>query len=57
MQALEHAELAMCVAERVQRAAETVVQPGTPILEIGDPLDLEIVVDALRTSRTISATI
>ncbi len=97
-QALEHAELAMRVAERDQRAAEfqdhaadheveqakallaryrevggmppdrwniaapmsglvlrvlqeseTVVQPGTPILEIGDPLDLEIVVDVLST--------
>ncbi len=96
VQALEHAELAMRVAERDQRAAEfldhaaeheveqaksllaqygdggdappdrwnvtapvsglvlkvlqeseTVVQPGAPILEIGDPLDLEIVVDVL----------
>ncbi|HLJ20371.1 MAG TPA: efflux RND transporter periplasmic adaptor subunit [Stellaceae bacterium] len=97
-QALEHAELAMRVAERDLRAAEfqdhaaehdaeqakallaqyrdngtapperwtvaapvsglvlkviqeseTVVQPGTPILEIGDPMDLEIVIDVLST--------
>ncbi len=97
-QALEHAELAMSVAERDLRAAafedhaakhevdaakallahydsggsappeswtvaapvsgevlkvlqesETVVQAGTPILEIGDPRDLEIVTDVLST--------
>ncbi len=97
-QALEHAELAMRVAERDLRAAEfldhaaehdaaqakallaqyrdsgatpperwdvaapvsglvlkvvqeseTVVQSGTPILEIGDPQDLEIVIDVLST--------
>jgi HlyD family secretion protein len=34
---------------RVAQESETVVQPGTPILEIGDPLDLEIVVDVLST--------
>jgi len=34
---------------RVAQESETVVQPGTPILDIGDPLDLEIVVDVLST--------
>ncbi len=34
---------------KVSQEIETVVQPGTPILEIGDPLDLEIVVDVLST--------
>lgn len=34
---------------KVLQESETVVQPGTPILEIGDPLDLEIVVDVLST--------
>ena len=34
---------------RVVQESETVVQPGSPILEIGDPLDLEIAVDVLST--------
>jgi HlyD family secretion protein len=34
---------------KVLQESETPVQPGTPILEIGDPLDLEIVVDVLST--------
>jgi len=34
---------------KVLQESETIVQPGTPILEIGDPLDLEIVVDVLST--------
>ena len=37
------------VVLKVLQESETVVQPGTPILEIGDPLDLEIVVDVLST--------
>jgi HlyD family secretion protein len=34
---------------KVGQESETIVQPGTPILEIGDPRDLEIVVDVLST--------
>lgn len=34
---------------KVTQESETVVQPGTPILDIGDPLDLEIMVDVLST--------
>lgn len=34
---------------KISQESETIVQPGTPILEIGDPLDLEIVVDVLST--------
>lgn len=34
---------------RVTQESETVVQPGLPIMEIGDPRDLEIVVDVLST--------
>jgi HlyD family secretion protein len=34
---------------KVAQESETVVQAGTPILEIGDPRDLEIVVDVLST--------
>jgi HlyD family secretion protein len=34
---------------KVSQESETIVQAGTPILEIGDPLDLEIVVDVLST--------
>lgn len=37
------------VVLKVMQESETVVQPGTPILEIGDPRDLEIVVDVLST--------
>ena len=32
---------------KVTQESETAVQPGTPILDIGDPRDLEIVVDVL----------
>ncbi|MEO0325682.1 MAG: HlyD family efflux transporter periplasmic adaptor subunit [Myxococcota bacterium] len=34
---------------RVLRESEGVVQPGTPLLEVGDPAALEIVVDVLTT--------
>jgi HlyD family secretion protein len=34
---------------KVIQESETIVQAGTPILEIGDPRDLEIVVDVLST--------
>lgn len=34
---------------KVAQESETIVQPGTPILEIGDPRDLEVVVDVLST--------
>jgi HlyD family secretion protein len=34
---------------KVMQESATVVQPGTPILDIGDPRDLEIVVDVLST--------
>lgn len=34
---------------KVDQESETIVQAGAPILEIGDPLDLEIVVDVLST--------
>jgi HlyD family secretion protein len=34
---------------RVLQESEAVVAPGTPLLEIGDPADLEIVVDLLST--------
>ena len=34
---------------KVDQESETIVQAGTPIMEIGDPLDLEIVVDVLST--------
>lgn len=34
---------------KISQESETIVQAGTPILEIGDPLDLEIVVDVLST--------
>jgi HlyD family secretion protein len=34
---------------KVLQESETIVQPGTAILEIGDPLDLEIVIDVLST--------
>jgi HlyD family secretion protein len=37
------------VVLKVMQESETAVQPGTPILEIGDPRDLEIVVDVLST--------
>ena len=34
---------------KVSQESETIVQPGTPLLDIGDPRDLEIVVDVLST--------
>ena len=34
---------------KVKQEGETIVQAGAPILEIGDPLDLEIVVDVPST--------
>jgi HlyD family secretion protein len=34
---------------KVAQESETVVQPGTPLLDIGDPRDIEIVVDVLST--------
>ena len=37
------------VVLKVTQESETIVQPGTPILEIGDPRDLEIVIDVLST--------
>jgi HlyD family secretion protein len=37
------------VVLNVTQESETVVQPGSPILAIGDPRDLEVVVDVLST--------
>lgn len=37
------------VVLKVAQESETVVQPGAPLLEIGDPRDLEVVVDVLST--------
>ena len=37
------------VVLKVTQESETIVQPGTPLMEIGDPRDLEIVVDVLST--------
>lgn len=37
------------VVLKVAQESETIVQPGAPILEIGDPRDLEVVVDVLST--------
>jgi HlyD family secretion protein len=34
---------------RVRQESETVVMPGTPLLEIGDPTDLEIEIDVLSS--------
>ena len=34
---------------KVSQESETIVQAGMPIMEIGDPLDLEVVVDVLST--------
>lgn len=34
---------------KIVQESESVVQPGTPLLEIGDPLDLEVVADLLST--------
>jgi HlyD family secretion protein len=32
---------------RIVQQSEAVVQPGTPLIEIGDPLDLEVIADLL----------
>jgi HlyD family secretion protein len=37
---------------RVLQESETVVGVGTPLLEIGDPKDLEVVIDVLSTDGT-----
>jgi HlyD family secretion protein len=37
------------VVLKVAQESETIVQPGTPLLDIGDPHDLEVVVDVLST--------
>jgi HlyD family secretion protein len=37
------------VVLKVAQESETIVQPGIPLVEIGDPRDLEIVVDVLST--------
>ena len=37
------------VVLKVTQESETIVQPGIPLVEIGDPRDLEIVVDVLST--------
>lgn len=34
---------------KVNQESETMVQPGTPLIEIGEPHDLELVVDVLST--------
>jgi HlyD family secretion protein len=38
------------VVLKVTQESETIVQPGFPLAEIGDPRDLEIVVDVLSTN-------
>lgn len=37
------------VVLKLTQESETIVQPGAPLIEIGDPRDLEIVVDVLST--------
>lgn len=37
------------VVLKVAQESETIVQPGTPLVDIGDPRDLEVVVDVLST--------
>lgn len=37
------------VVLKVVQESETIVQPGTPLMDIGDPHDLEVVVDVLST--------
>lgn len=37
---------------RVLQESETIVGVGTPLLEIADPADLEVVIDVLSTERT-----
>ena len=38
------------VVLKVAQESETIVQPGAPLLEIGDPRDLEVVVGADKES-------
>ena len=38
-----------CAHPKVTQESETIVQPGTSLVELGDPRDLEIVVDVLST--------
>ena len=37
------------VVLKVAQESETIVQPGTPLIDVGDPRDLEIVADVLST--------
>ena len=37
------------VVLRVLQESATVVDPGTPLIEVGDPLDLEVIVDVLSS--------
>ena len=37
------------VVLKVVQESETVVQSGTPLIEIGDPRDFEVVIDVLST--------
>jgi HlyD family secretion protein len=37
------------VVLKVMQESETIVQPGIPLFEIGDPHDLEVVVDVVST--------
>jgi HlyD family secretion protein len=37
------------VVLKMAQESETIVQPGTPLMDIGDPRDLEIVIDVLST--------
>ena len=37
------------VVLKVAQESETIVRPGTPLLDVGDPRDLEVVVDVLST--------
>jgi HlyD family secretion protein len=34
---------------KIAQESETIIQPGSPIMEVGDPRDLEIMVDVLST--------
>jgi hypothetical protein len=46
---LERRRAGHCVVLKVAQESETIVQLGTPLLDVGDPHDLEIVVDVLST--------
>ena len=41
------------VVLKVVQESETAVQPGEPLLEIGDPRDLEIVTDVLSVDAVV----